>query len=157
MPEARSRGDRAFLQRGCACAGGWAAPRHTDTGWESTQGNLERSISHCGSSWPSDVRQGAHAPSAFCLSRSPARTKHPRPPWQASPENTPAQNNHHDYQGNAASEDRTHDLRIMRPTRYQLRYSRLIDNTSVPDITQKLSIRYVSICCVCAAAAPSPI
>jgi hypothetical protein len=27
---------------------------------------------------------------------------------------------------NAASEDRTHDLRIMRPTRYQLRYSRLI-------------------------------
>ena len=27
---------------------------------------------------------------------------------------------------NAASEDRTHDLGIMRPTRYQLRYSRLI-------------------------------
>ena len=26
---------------------------------------------------------------------------------------------------NAASEDRTHDLGIMRPTRYQLRYSRL--------------------------------
>ena len=26
---------------------------------------------------------------------------------------------------NAASEDRTHDLRIMRPTRYQLRYRRL--------------------------------
>ena len=25
---------------------------------------------------------------------------------------------------NAASEDRTHDLRIMRPTRYQLRYRR---------------------------------
>ena len=27
---------------------------------------------------------------------------------------------------NAASEDRAHDLRIMRPTRYQLRYSRLM-------------------------------
>ena len=27
---------------------------------------------------------------------------------------------------NAASEDRTHDLRIMRPTRYQLRYSRVL-------------------------------
>ena len=26
---------------------------------------------------------------------------------------------------NAASEDRTHDLRVMRPTRCQLRYSRL--------------------------------
>ena len=26
--------------------------------------------------------------------------------------------------GHAASEDRTHDLRIMRPTRYQLRYRR---------------------------------
>ena len=26
----------------------------------------------------------------------------------------------------AASEDRTHDLRIMGPTRYQLRYSRLV-------------------------------
>ena len=26
---------------------------------------------------------------------------------------------------NAAGEDRTHDLRIMRPTRYQLRYCRL--------------------------------
>ena len=29
-------------------------------------------------------------------------------------------------QGNAASEDRTHDLRIMRPTRCQLRYSRSV-------------------------------
>ena len=28
-------------------------------------------------------------------------------------------------EGNAVSEDRTHDLRIMRPTRYQLRYHRL--------------------------------
>ena len=28
---------------------------------------------------------------------------------------------------NAASEDRTHDLGIMRPTRYQLRYSRSED------------------------------
>ena len=27
---------------------------------------------------------------------------------------------------NAVSEDRAHDLRIMRPTRYQLRYHRLI-------------------------------
>ena len=27
--------------------------------------------------------------------------------------------------GNAVSEDRIHDLRIMRPTRYQLRYHRL--------------------------------
>ena len=32
---------------------------------------------------------------------------------------------------NAASEDRTHDLGIMRPTRYQLRYSRLEDLSAV--------------------------
>ena len=32
-----------------------------------------------------------------------------------------------DEESNAASEDRTHDLRIMRPTRYQLRYRRPYD------------------------------
>ena len=31
----------------------------------------------------------------------------------------------------AASEDRTHDLRIMRPTRYQLRYSSMPDGVSL--------------------------
>ena len=52
---------------------------------------------------------------------------------------------------NAASEDRTHDLRIMRPTRYQLRYCRyaialrsVLD--SVADIVAKMQIRYDSKC-----------
>ena len=34
--------------------------------------------------------------------------------------------------GDAVSEDRTHDLRIMRPTRYQLRYHRLDINWLLP-------------------------
>ena len=35
-----------------------------------------------------------------------------------------AENKPTTVQKNAVSEDRTHDLRIMRPTRYQLRYHR---------------------------------
>ena len=39
----------------------------------------------------------------------------------------------HAPKGNAVSEDRTHDLRIMRPTRYQLRYHRSGGATQMMD------------------------
>ena len=40
---------------------------------------------------------------------------------------------------NAASEDRTHDLRIMRPTRCQLRYRRQCRHPTRADLTERAS------------------
>ena len=42
----------------------------------------------------------------------------------------------HDQRENAASEDRTHDLRIMRPTRCQLRYRRRILTFTISSTAQ---------------------
>ena len=47
----------------------------------------------------------------------------------------------------AASEDRTHDLRIMRPTRYQLRYSRLAVNSLLSTIHLNQPILLTSFLC----------
>ena len=40
---------------------------------------------------------------------------------------------------NAASEDRTHDLKIMRPTRCQLRYRRQCRHPTQADFTERVS------------------
>ena len=53
----------------------------------------------------------------------------------------------YDLPTNAASEDRTHDLGIMRPTRYQLRYSRLemIDCCTQPTVRRLLLIFWIAL------------
>ena len=64
------------------------------------------------------IRVAAPAYCIFCVARLASRT------WQllTAPRHAVLLAETHIH---AASEDRTHDLRIMRPTRYQLRYRRL--------------------------------